>query len=113
MRTDPVDDGLSLVAATRPLASANADDIAAQLEGVRKENLSERQLRITRRIATLHQIKVDSDEEAVLRLRQRGIDPSHRAAVGQILSSGGARAQAKTAANTPRGDVAHITRPPS
>lgn len=96
MRTDPVDDGLSHV------APAPAEgDMDAQLALIRKENLSERQLRIARRIATLHQIEVGSDEEAVLRLRQRGIDPSHRAALSQILSSEGSRAQAQPAANTP------------
>lgn len=99
MRTDPVDDGLSNVGPAE--ARAPGDDLDAQLDLIRKENLSERQLRIARRIATLHQIEVASDEEAVLRLRQRGIDPSHRAALGQILSSEGSRAQAKPAANTP------------
>lgn len=97
MRTDPVDDGFSHVGP----AQVPEGDLEAQLDEIRKENLSERQLRIARRIAALHQIEVASDEEAVLRLRQRGIDPSHRAALGQILSSEGSRAQAKPAANTP------------
>ncbi|MCZ0961738.1 capsule biosynthesis protein [Paracoccus benzoatiresistens] len=106
MRTDPVDDGLSHVRPAEPQPagpqpSASGDDLDKQLEAIRRENLSERQLRIARRIATLHQIEVGSDEEAVLRLRQRGIDPSHRAALGQILSSEGSRAQARPAANTP------------
>ena len=102
MRTDPVDDGLPHVPPTiAASAQANEDDLDAQLDLIRKENLSERQLRIARRIATLHQIEVASGEEAVLRLRQRGIDPSHRAALGQILSSEGSRAQTKPAANTP------------
>ncbi|MFC3168896.1 capsule biosynthesis protein [Paracoccus fontiphilus] len=101
MRTDPVDDGLGHVPPTNVPEPASEDELDAQLDLIRKENLSERQLRIARRIATLHQIEVGSDEEAVLRLRQRGIDPSHRAALGQILSSEGTRAQAKPAANTP------------
>lgn len=113
MRTDPVDDGLSHVGPAQ--AKAPDGDLDAQLDIVRKENLSERQLRIARRIAALHQIEVASDEEAVLRLRQRGIDPSHRAALGQILSSEGSRAQAKPAANTPavmpRKQQAPIPRP--
>ncbi|MDQ1899208.1 capsule biosynthesis protein [Paracoccus sp. WLY502] len=101
MRTDPVDDGLSHVGPAPAEAKAPDGDLDAQLALVRKENLSDRQLRIARRIATLHQIEVASDEEAVLRLRQRGIDPSHRAALSQILSSEGSRAQARPAANTP------------
>ncbi len=98
MRTDPVDDGLSHVGPADKTPDAALD---GQLDQVRKENLSERQLRIARRIANLHQIQVASDEEAVLRLRQRGIDPSHRAVLGQILSSEASRAQARPAANTP------------
>lgn len=110
MRTDPVDDGLLAHAA--PANTATKGDATAadpDLDAVRKENLSERQLRIARRIAALHQIPVASDEEAVLRLRQRGIDPSHRAALGQILSREGTRAQARPAANPP----AVTTRKPS
>lgn len=101
MRTDPIDDGLSHVGPAPAEAKASDGDLDAQLALIRKENISERQLRIARRIATLHQIEVASDEEAVLRLRQRGIDPSHRAALSRILSSEGSRAQAKPAANTP------------
>lgn len=102
MRTDPVDEGLlSQVKPPDPPMPASGTDLSGQLAAIRAENLSERQLRIARRIAALHQIEVASDEEAVLRLRQRGIDPSHRAALGQILSSEGSRAQARPAANTP------------
>lgn len=76
-------------------------DLDQQIAAIKAENLTDRQLRIARRIAALHQIEVGSDEEAVLRLRERGIDPSHRTAVGRILSTEGARAQAAPAANTP------------
>ena len=106
MRTDPVDDGLSGLRAAADAAEAKAqeaceDDLDQKLAAIRAENLSERQLRIARRVAALHQITVASDEEAVLRLRERGIDPSHRAALGQILSSEGSRAQKGPAQNTP------------
>ena len=109
MRTDPINDGLDGLRAAADAAAAkkagnadntapptgNEDDLDAKLAAIRAENLSERQLRIARRIAALHHIKVESDEEAILRLRERGIDPSHRAALGQILSSEGSRSQAK------------------
>lgn len=84
-------------AETRPADPA----LERQLDEIRAEKLTDRQLRIARRIAALHQIEVSSDEEAVLRLRQRGIDPSHRAALNQILSSEGNRAQAMRGQNTP------------
>ncbi|TRW96558.1 capsule biosynthesis protein [Paracoccus sp. M683] len=77
------------------------DDLEAKLALIRAENLTDRQLRIARRIAALHQIEVSSDHEAVLRLRERGIDPSHRTAVSRILSAEGARAQAAPAKNVP------------
>lgn len=112
MRTDPTDDGFGPADGAAPPAAGNppdsakpaakdAEEIEAKLEAIRKEKLTERQLRIARRIAILHQIDVQSDEEAVLRLRERGIDPSHRAALSQILSSAGSQAQAAPARNAP------------
>lgn len=119
MRTDPTDDGFGDVRfptagpeqpQQQPTPAAPAADSAleAQLAAIRAEKLTDRQLRIARRIAALHQIPVDSDEEAVLRLRERGIDPSQRAALGQILSSEGSRAQSAPSANAP----AVVPRPP-
>lgn len=84
-----------------PGMPSRAADLEAKLQAIRDENLTERQLRIARRIAALHQIDVESAEEAVLRLRERGIDPSHRAALGQILSDAGNRAQSAPARNAP------------
>ena len=74
-----------------------------RIAAVRAENLTDRQLRMARRIAAMHEIDVASDQEAVVVLRDRGIDPFHRAAVGKILSEEGARAQAQnqSAANMP------------
>lgn len=106
MRTDPVDDGFGDLRLTetpaqpehQPAQQAGLED---RLSAIRAEQLTERQLRIARRIAALHQIDVATDEEAVLRLRERGIDPSHRAALSQLLSNEGARAQSSPAANAP------------
>lgn len=115
MRTDPTNDGfgdLRLTDRTKgdapgePASKPESKRISieerdAKLDAIRAEKLSERQLRIARRIASLHQIKVNSDEEAVLELRERGIDPSHRTALKKILSNEGQRAVASPAANTP------------
>lgn len=121
MRTDPIDDGFGTLRLTNPMPASDQQPTTAaapqpaekpaktetkaeleqKLKAIRAEKLTERQLRIARRIAVLHQIEVASDEEAVLRLRERGIDPSHRAALSQILSNEGNRAQAAPAANTP------------
>lgn len=83
-------------AAAEP-AATEMDPIAA----VRAENLTRRQLRMASRIAALHEIDAASDYEAVVRLRQRGIDPFHRDAIGQVLSQEGARARNAPAANPP------------
>lgn len=102
--TEPVDDGFGDFSLTKPAPARTPDaagDLEARLAAIRAEGLTERQLRIARRIAALHQIEVGSGEEAVLRLRERGIDPSHRSAVGSILSSEGTRSQAAPAPNPP------------
>ncbi|TGN68124.1 capsule biosynthesis protein [Paracoccus liaowanqingii] len=114
LSTGPVDDGFGDFRMTRPAkaeaqpqpspaaeAPAEGEDLEAKLEAIRAEKLTDRQLRIARRIATLHQIEVNSGEEAVLRLRERGIDPSHRGAVGSILSSEGSRVLSAPVANPP------------
>nr|WP_111298682.1 capsule biosynthesis protein [Paracoccus saliphilus] len=103
MTTEPVEDGFAGFSLNRPAPEQDAQDPAleAKLAAIRAENLTDRQLRIARRIANLHQIKVASSEEAVLRLRERGIDPSHRGSVGSILSSEGSRAQTSPAQNAP------------
>lgn len=79
-------------AAADPTAPADAE--AEALAAIRAENLTSRQLRMAARIAAMHEIEVASEYEAVLRLRQRGIDPFHRGAVGKILTDAGNEAQA-------------------
>ena len=66
---------------------------AERLAAVKAENLTSRQLRMARRIAAMHEIDAASDFEAVVLLRERGIDPFHRAEVGKILSSQGNKVQ--------------------
>lgn len=99
--TQPVDDGFgSLGPKAEPAAGS---DLEAKLAAIRAENLSERNLRIARRIAALHQIPVSSDEEAILRLRERGIDPSQRATIGKVLSGKGATASDAAPGAAPKG----------
>jgi len=104
MTTEPTDDGfgdLNMNAKTSE-KPAQSKVTPEQLEAIRAEKLSDRQLRIAGRIAALHQIEFESNEEAIVHLRERGIDPSQRSAVGRILSSEGSRATAAPAAqNTP------------
>ncbi|MBP8930483.1 MAG: capsule biosynthesis protein [Paracoccus sp.] len=82
-------------AAPKPAAEPGQATMEERIAAVRAENLTDRQLRMARRIAAMHEIDVDSDQAAVIALRDRGIDPFHRASVSQILSAEGARAQAQ------------------
>ncbi|MEZ5724889.1 MAG: capsule biosynthesis protein [Paracoccaceae bacterium] len=67
-----------------------AQGMEAQLAAVKAEGLTGRQLRLARRIAAMHGIDVDSDEEAVVVLRARNIDPFHRSSLSQIVAQTGA-----------------------
>lgn len=58
------------------------------LDAIRQEGLTGRQLRMARRIAQKHGLAVTSDYDAVLRLRERGIDPFDRAGVLELVISG-------------------------
>ncbi|WP_255418610.1 capsule biosynthesis protein [Paracoccus sp. JM45] len=99
LATEPIDDGFGDLRMTPPKATEpSTDDQTApvsdeQLAAIRAEKLTERQLRIAGRIAEMHKIEFSSNEEALIRLRERGIDPSHRSAVGKILSTEGNRVQ--------------------
>lgn len=84
-------------AAPEKPAPEPAASMQERIAAVRAENLTDRQLRMARRIAAMHEIDVETDHEAVVILRDRGIDPFHRAAFGQILAEEGARAQAQAA----------------
>ena len=84
-----------------PPADNPAPSDAEALAAIRAENLTSRQLRMASRIAAMHQVEVASEYEAVLRLRQRGIDPFHRGAVGRILSDAGRQAQSVPSPQAP------------
>lgn len=88
--------------ATKPAETAGEPEgMQSRLAAVRAENLTGRQLRMARRIAAMHEIDVASDFEAVVVLRDRGIDPFHRAEVGKILSTEAMRSQRESAPNMP------------
>ena len=70
-------------------AETSADDMAARITAVQQEGLTGRQLRLARRIAAMHGIDVDSDAEAVVVLRDRGIDPFHRSSLAQLVANTG------------------------
>ncbi|ARJ68424.1 capsule biosynthesis protein [Paracoccus contaminans] len=85
----------------QPPAGRPAPDDAARIAAVRAENLTSRQLRLAARIAAMHGIEAASEHEAVLRLRDKGIDPFHRGAVGRILANAGNAAQSAPSPQAP------------
>ncbi len=87
--------------AEAPAEGAPDFDLAAAIAAVKAENLAPRRLRIAERIAALHQIEAASPEEAVARLRQRGIDPFHRDALRRAVAEEGARAGTAPSPNLP------------
>ena len=83
----PVDDGFAGMGVT-PAAPAAADpqpagagDVAADLDAIRREGLTGRQLRMARRAAARLNLPATSDFDAVRLLRRAGVDPFQRSAV--------------------------------
>ncbi len=63
----------------------------AEIEAIRNEGLTGRQLRMARRVAQKHALPATSDFDAVRLLRQRGIDPFQRAQMLElVVPQGGA-----------------------
>lgn len=62
---------------------------AAELDAIRAEGLTGRQLRLALRIAQRHGIRATSGPEAVRLLRKQGIDPFEQSAVLDILRNAG------------------------
>lgn len=102
MASEPQEDGLPPAGAglrvnvQRGTQKAEVDDIA-EVEKVRQEGLTARQLRMARRVAQKHGVQAESDHEAVYRLRQAGIDPFKRANMLELVEGEGDR----NAANLP------------
>ena len=80
--------------------SAAPGSVAERIAAVKAEGLTGRQLRLARRIAAMHAIDVDSDEAAVVALRDRNIDPFHRSSLSQIVARTGAAEAASRAGDT-------------
>ena len=60
------------------VSSAKETSMETDIEKIRKEGLTGRQLRIARRMAQKHDLPATSDFDAVRLLRERGIDPLKR-----------------------------------
>ncbi|MES0863075.1 capsule biosynthesis protein [Ruegeria sp. SCPT10] len=64
--------------ATQGPAAANEPQPGTELDDIKREGLTGRQLRIARRLAQKHGLAASSDYDAVRLLRKKGIDPFER-----------------------------------
>lgn len=63
----------------------SARTVEEEIEAIRAEGLTGRQLRTARRVAMKHGIEAASDLDAVRQLRRKGIDPFQPAAILQLI----------------------------
>jgi len=64
--------------ATQPPEAANETQPGTELDSIKREGLTGRQLRIARRLAQKHGLAATSDYDAVRLLRKKGIEPFER-----------------------------------
>ncbi|WP_096785976.1 capsule biosynthesis protein [Rhodobacter sp. CZR27] len=66
---------------------AGPDDAACEIEAIRREGLTGRQLRMARRMAQKHGLPATSDFDAVRLLRHEGIDPFQRTPLLELVGA--------------------------
>lgn len=79
---DPVAEVAEPEASEPPPTTGSAD---AEIEAIRREALTGRQLRMARRLSQKHGLTVSSDFDAVRQLRARGIDPFQRTSLLDLV----------------------------
>jgi len=67
------------------VSSAKEMSVEAELDAIRREGLTGRQLRMARRVAQKHNLPATSDFDAVRLLRQQGIDPFQRSNMLELV----------------------------
>ena len=66
-------------------SAAQASSAVSEIESIRQEGLTGRQLRMARRVAVKHGLSPASDLDAVRLLRQKGIDPFQRSNMLELV----------------------------
>ncbi|SDI28838.1 capsule biosynthesis protein [Lutimaribacter saemankumensis] len=84
-QTPPRRDADSPPARSGQVASAQEASVDAQIDAIRREGLTGRQLRMARRVAQKHGLAPTSDFDAVRLLRAAGIDPFQRATMLELV----------------------------
>lgn len=78
--------GAGRIATAQTLPAAN-DTAPQDIDAIRREGLTGRQLRMARRLAQKHGLPATSDFDAVRLLRKAGIDPLQRSTVLELVAS--------------------------
>ncbi|WP_341368101.1 capsule biosynthesis protein [Yoonia sp. BS5-3] len=81
------------------------------LEAISKEGLTGRQLRMARRVAQKNGLEVSSDFDAVLKLREAGIDPFQRNSVLELVKPGEVKPTARVQLPETTDDAAKVLAP--
>ncbi|UWQ15101.1 capsule biosynthesis protein [Aliiroseovarius sp. M344] len=88
---------------SRSQGASSGDDMEAAIDAIRQEGLTGRQLRMARRVAQKHGIEIETDFEAVYKLRQAGVDPFKRSNMLELVGADGrGRTSDKPSANLPQ-----------
>ncbi|MDA7423993.1 capsule biosynthesis protein [Thalassococcus lentus] len=83
------------------VSSANQVAAETDIDAIRQEGLTGRQLRMARRVAQKHGLPATSDFDAVRLLRAKGIDPFQRANMLELVVPGEGEAAAKAKPQQP------------
>ena len=75
------------------MSTAIETSLDTEIDKIRREGLTGRQLRLARRVAQRHDLPATSDFDAVRLLRKAGIDPFQRASMLELVTSEGAPTQ--------------------
>ncbi len=92
---EPGDDGFASESFLPPQPAAPQAALSSdasppeEIDAIRKEGLTGRQLRVARRMAQKHDLPATSDFDAVRLLRKAGIDPFGRSAVLELVQGNG------------------------
>ncbi|WP_066701850.1 capsule biosynthesis protein [Celeribacter ethanolicus] len=81
---------------------ADEASIDAEIDAIRREGLTGRQLRMARRVAQKHGIAATSDFDAVRLLRKQGIDPFQRSSMLELVTTDKDASRALTTADGPK-----------
>lgn len=84
----PVDDTQHAPVHEGEVSSTREVSVSQDIDDIRKEGLTGRQLRMARRMAQKHGLAPTSDFDAVRLLRARGIDPFQRSNIVELVSGG-------------------------